>query len=109
MTTIASTGQLTTPGNSDTLTTGTVETLTLTLADTEYPYSFPAQTKAFIVRARTAAKLKVAYATGAVALGEYLTVPPGCNYGRENIGSASTTIYLESPSAGAVVEFESWV
>ncbi len=109
MTTIASTGALTSPTTPDSLTTGTVKTATLILANTEYPYTFPAQTKTFILHARTGARVEVAFAAGDLAAGDYLTVPPGCNYGRENIGSASTTLYVRSPAAGLVVEFESWV
>lgn len=109
MTTIASTGTLTSSSGSTSLTTGTVQTLELTLANTEYPFTFPAQTKAFIVHPRTAAKVKLAYAAGAIAAGDYLTLPAGCNFGRDGIGSAATTIYLESPTAALLVELESWV
>lgn len=109
MTTIASSGVSLTPNTNPTLTTGTVEIATLVLANVEYPYTFPAQTKAFIVHARLPGIIKIAFSAGDIADGNYLTIFAGAAYDREGIGSASTRVYLESPVAGLVVELESWV
>lgn len=108
MTTISSTSSSLNPQSSPQITTGLVENLTLVAANTEYSHTFPPYTKAFLIRARTPANLKLAYDPGQTGV-TYRTIPAGAATGWSNIGSATTKIFLQSTAAGVVVELESWV
>ena len=95
--------------NSTFVTTGTVETATATLANTEYSYAFPAYTKTFAWAIRNGGPVKVAVAAGDIGFGKYRTIYPGEVWERDSIGSAALTVYFSSAVAGSVVEIESWV
>lgn len=90
------------------VTTGKIENDTVSLADTEQSHTFPPYTKAFSAKARGVGKIKLSFDAGASGT-TYLTIWPGAVYTQENIGSASTTIYFQSPVAGLVLELVSWV
>lgn len=87
---------------------GKVQNLTLTNANQEYPHTFPANTKAFLIQARGNARLNLSYTSGESGT-IYRTIWPGSFVGQDGISSATTTVYLQSPTAGAIVELESWV
>lgn len=90
------------------VTTGKVENETIALANTEQSHTFPAYTKAIQIKARGNGKIKLAFDSGTSGT-VYQTVWAGSAYTQENIGSATTTIYFQSPVAGLVVELTSWV
>ena len=79
-------------------------------ADTNF--ILPADCIAFSVNERTAAiATRIAYASGGIAAGNYLTLPAGERYVETNIdpdGSATTTIYLRSDAAASTVEIITW-
>ena len=84
-------------------------TLTLTLADTEYSYEFPAWVKQFSVKARTDVAVRIAYVTGKVAVptDPYQTISAGCEFEEDNILGAKGVplkVYFASSSAGMVLE-----
>lgn len=107
MSTISSTVRSSTAITLPPLTTQTVENVTIALADTEQSHSFPAQTRHFRFRARTPAEIKYTSTSGASGT-TYGTLPKGCNYVSPLFDTALTTIYFQSPTAGVVVELESW-
>lgn len=77
------------------------------LANTEYSYAFPANTKKFKLKARGTARLQVAKTTGQTNT-NYVTISPGAIFPEENINVPTFTIYFESSKAGEVVEIWSW-
>jgi hypothetical protein len=98
-----------------TLMSPTLYAVTLTSADTEYSQALPAGLRALSFKARTAAAVRWAFATGKVATDKvatptdpYETLAAGQTYFKENLVGAAVTLYLASATAGAVVEVEVW-
>jgi uncharacterized membrane protein len=87
--------------------TGTVENVTIAVANTEQSHTFPANTKKFTVKARDAGKILLAFALGQSGV-EYHTISAGAFYGAEGVVAPAMTIYFQSPVAGLVVELTSW-
>jgi hypothetical protein len=94
---------------------GTVETQTftgfditsvaITLANTEYSYTFPAGTKGFQIQNRDTGVVKLRKTSG----GQYWTFFPGQPWFPVNIkGNATISIILESTSASQTVEVLYW-
>lgn len=82
-----------------------ITTVAITLANTEYTYSFPAGTKGFQIQNRNDAVIKLRKTSG----GAYWTFFPGQPWFPVNIkGTAAISIILESPSAGQTVEVLYW-
>lgn len=90
------------------VTTGKVENATIAVANVEQSHTFPAYTKSFMLQARGNGKIKLSFDSGTSGT-TYYTVYPGAYYCQGDIGSASTTIYFQSPNAGLVLELVSWV
>lgn len=88
--------------------TGTVENVSIAVANTEQSHTFPAGSRSIQVKARGGSKLKMSFSPGTSGT-TYQTIWPGAVYSQENIGATSTTIYFQSPVAGLVVEMTSWV
>jgi hypothetical protein len=77
-------------------------------ANTEYSYSFPAQTKYFRLKARDNSKLQLSYISGDSSI-LFLTLFPGFEYESPPFEvDSSITVYFQSNKAGTVVEIESW-
>ena len=90
------------------LSLGKVENITLILANTEYTHVFPANTKTFLMQARDGAgKIKLAFDVGTSG-SVYHTVPAGGFYSSGFIVAPTITVYIQSPSAGIIVELTSW-
>lgn len=102
---------------------GTVDIKTLTNANTEYSYEFPADVKGYSIQPRAAVDVRMAYVTGKVATptDPYATVKGslGQAFGTPNAiepqpaiadqaTAAGHKIYLASSTAGAVVEIVYW-
>jgi hypothetical protein len=79
-------------------------------ADTEYSQELPAICRRVCVQARTAVVLRLAFVTGKVATPTepYLTLRAGDIYDSGPVHLASATLYVASPTAGAVAELEAW-
>lgn len=85
-----------------------MENVTLITANTETPHTLPTSTRTFKVRPRGAATLKLAYDLGTSGT-VYWTITPGAWTGVDNVNPAlPLTLYLQSPTAGAIAEIESW-
>lgn len=91
----------------DGVTVGKIENVTLA-ANTEAAHTFPSNTKAFLIRSRNGAPLKIAH-TASESGTVYWTITPGGFYGANGIRAVTTTIYVQSPVAGTILELESWV
>lgn len=85
----------------------TTANVTMTSADTEYSYTFPAGTQKFSIKLRALnALLKVAFASGTSG-STYFTIPYGDILVMEaKIGGS--TIYFQSPTASQVAEIQTW-
>lgn len=81
--------------------------ITTVLANTEYSYAFPANTKKLKLKARGTAKLQIAKTTGQTNT-NYISVSPGAIFLEENINVPAFTLYFESNKAGEVIEIWSW-
>jgi hypothetical protein len=85
----------------------TIFNLTLTSGSTEYSQALPEITSKVMIKARsTSHVLQLAYVSGTSGT-VYLTIPAGQTYWDDSIGS-SATLYLQSPSAGAIAEILCW-
>jgi hypothetical protein len=89
--------------------TPTIQTVTLTLANTEYSITLPAGTKRFSMQPRTNVDVRFAFVTGKVAAPTepYATMKSGAPYTEFDILSGAR-IYFASSTAGTVVEVVSW-
>ena len=90
-----------------------IEWLEMTLADTEYSYTLPDNTKRFEVLNNGIQTVKLAYEAGKsveqvpVTDNEYWPLNPATTYG-ENELAGPITIYVQSPAAGSIVVVKSW-
>ena len=88
------------------VTTETVEHVVLTLANTEYSYTLPANTKAIMVKSQSGHDFKYAPNVGESGT-KFLTLPL---YEKSGIEPVTTRIiYFQSKRAGEVMEISSWV
>lgn len=88
-------------------TTPTIQNTTLTVAGDEYPVAIPDGTKFFTIKARGTEKLQYAYVASESGT-NYITIWPGDERLIKNLSTSALTIYVQSSTAGAVVEIESW-
>ena len=89
------------------VTTPKVDNLVIAAADTEQSFTFPAKTKSFLIQPRGNSKLRLSYAAGMSGT-DFYTIRSGAFYGESGIDADTTTIYVQSPQAGLVVELVSW-
>lgn len=81
--------------------------IVMTMANTEYSYAFPANTKRFIMRVRGTGKLQFSFVAGQTAT-NYMTLFPGSVHEEAEINISSTTVYFQNSKANEVVEILSW-
>lgn len=83
--------------------------LTLVNADQEYSQALTLNPSFFELKCRTLADLKFSLTSGESGT-NYITIPAGASWNsRGKIVGRTKTIYVQSPSAGAVVEICEWV
>lgn len=88
-----------------------VENVTLTVVDTEYNYTIPANCKSIEFWSRGGYPVRWEFTTGHVATpsGDYLTLKSNCSYSSPPaLNLSSKTIYFASDNAGDVVEIVAW-
>lgn len=93
--------------------TPTTAVVTLTSANTEYTYEFPAGTRRYALRARDGSSsnhYRWAWVTGKVATptDPYFKVPADVAEFQAGVDVGGDTIYLASATAGMVIQIESW-
>lgn len=89
----------------------TLQTVTLTNADTEYSITIPSGTKRFSMQPRQNVDVRFAFESGKVATPTepYATMKGGAPYTETNLDLQSDlTIYFASSTAGTVVEIIYW-
>jgi hypothetical protein len=85
----------------------TINNTTITSANTEYSYTFPAGTRAFRIKLEALnALLKVAFVSGESGT-NYITIPYG-DYMEMHAKVGGATIYFQSPSASQKAQIETW-
>ena len=85
----------------------TISNTTMTSANTEYSYAFPAGTRAFRIKLRDLnALLKIAFVSGQSG-STYITVPYG-DYLEMRAKVGGSTIYFQSPAAAQTAEIKTW-
>lgn len=85
----------------------TIYNLTLTSADTEYSQSLPEYVTKIMIKARsTTSTIKLAWVSGQSG-STYITIPANQTYWDDYVG-ASLTAFVQSSTAGEVVEFQVW-
>lgn len=88
-------------------TTPTIANISAITSGTEYSYTFPTNTKKFMLKTRDSARLQFSYISGQSGT-TYITVSSGSTYYLENLKLTSTTIYFQTNKNGETVEIESW-
>lgn len=85
----------------------TIANVSMTSANTEYSYTFPAGTRAFRIKLRALnAQLKIAFVSGESG-STYLTVPYG-DFLEMKAKVGGATIYFQSASASQTAEIKTW-
>jgi len=85
----------------------TIINLTLTNANTEYSQALKSFASRFSIQCRTVADIKLSFTSGQSGA-TYITIPGGSTFTQNGIFSGVLTLYVQSPSAGAVVEILEW-
>lgn len=83
-----------------------VTNTTLTNQNEESIITLPANCKKFLIQARTNADLKLSYTASASGT-VFLTIKAGSTYWEDAVRT-NNKIYLQSPTAGTVVEMVVW-
>lgn len=81
--------------------------VTLTSANTEYSQTLTGYVSQITVQARTAADVKMAFNSGQSGT-TYWTVKSSDAYYEITVGASDLTLYLQSTTAGVVVEIIAW-
>jgi len=91
-----------------TKTTPVIQNVTLALANTEYSIVVPTASVSYSIRTRGCSKLQLSF-TATQSGTNYITVWPGETYNEEGLTSAaSITLYVQSKTAGEVLEVWTW-
>jgi len=87
-----------------------IANITMTNADTEYSYEFPAGTNRFLIKTRDGTQFRLAFEQGKVATPTepYLTVTSYASYDESDINFTGT-VYFACGVAGKVIEIVYWV
>lgn len=106
-----SSGAIAMPMDARTATDWQVNTVAITLADTEYEYTFPANTVSWTMKLRgTTGKLYYASSTGKLPVSgdntTYVTVPANGTRSQDNVEYGGKKMYFESNLATQVVELD---
>lgn len=89
-------------------TTPDIQNVSLAVAGTEYSITIPTASVSYAIRTRNCSKLQLAF-TATESSTKYITIWPGETYGEEGLTStASITLYVQSSTAGEVLEVWTW-
>jgi len=80
------------------------------VANTEFSQALSAGVKEFIIRARGPGPglIRLAYAAGDIASGDYITIYPGEVRGVDNLKTFTQSLYMSCSKASQVIEIEEW-
>lgn len=88
-----------------TVTGFTIANVPMAVANTEYSYTLPNNTKKFLFRMRVSSICKLAYISGNSGL-IYVTLNPNTVYYKENLDLSGVTIYFQSSVGSQTAEIE---
>lgn len=88
--------------------TPTIVNIQTVLANTEYSYTFPNNTKRYRINTRNNAILQFAFISGQTNT-QYIKINPGSYYEESGLDILTVTVYFRSNKAGEIVEILSWV
>lgn len=83
-------------------TTATIYNVSATTAGTEYSQALPANCKYFLLRARTPAKIQLAYTSGATNT-TYVTIPPYASFDDKQYYTTQT-VYFQTNQNNTIIE-----
>lgn len=87
----------------------TVANVSIPLAGTEQSYTFPLDTKQFLLQLRgVGSRLQFSYVAGTSGT-TYVTLYSGAFYAEKDIDNASLTIYFQASQASQTLEILSWI
>lgn len=90
-------------------TTPTVSNVDLGLADTEYQVIIPAGTRQFLIKTRSGAALRLAFAVGDTS-SNYLEIPKNCYWAQTDINTGGPlSLYVRCSVGTQVLEVLTWV
>lgn len=84
-----------------------VHNVVIAAADVEQSFTFPANTRRFVIKPRGHGKIRLAHIATESA-SNYLTIWPGAFYCSPEFAASAKTIYFQSPVEGLSIEMESW-
>lgn len=90
-----------------TVSTATIQNITLATATTEYTITIPANSKRFTLKTRNNSILKVSYTSGQSGI-NYFTIGYGVCYTEDSLDGSSLTLYLQSSKDSTIIEVLSW-
>ena len=93
--------------NTDVVSTPFSDNFSMPLANTEYAYAFPDNTRRFMIQNRNVGIIKLSYTSGESGT-NYFSLSGGVVYSERNIETTTITLYLQSPSANQLLEVISW-
>jgi hypothetical protein len=93
--------------NTDVVSNPAIFNFAMPLANTEYGFTFPVNTRRYTLVNRTNGMIKYSFIPGDSGI-IYRTIPPGTASIQTNLSKPSITIYLQSPSSNQILEIESW-
>lgn len=84
-----------------------ITTVDMPLADTEYSFEIPRETSQILLKLRSQGViLKLAYSSGDIASGNYVTIPQGSSKTLEHMNLIGKTLYVMTASASQTLEVE---
>lgn len=84
-----------------------ISNLSISLANTEYQFNFQLNTKKFIIRSRSPAKLQFAFVSGNSSI-NYFTIPIGCSFTEEGVQLQNKSLFVQSNNA-TILEILEWI
>ena len=81
----------------------------LDLANTIYTVTLPTDTKSYTIKTRGNTAFKLAYRSGGIEAGDYLSIPSGSGESEDGLSREdSITIYAQGEVDGEVLEVKRW-
>ena len=84
-----------------------ITNFSLALPNVEYQFNFQLNTKKFIIRSRSPAKIQFAFVLGDSSV-SYFTIPVGCSFTEEGMQLQNKSLFVQSSSA-TILEILEWI
>lgn len=81
----------------------------LTSKDEVYSFTLPADTKSYTIKTRGNSEFKLAYKSGEIEAGNYITIPSGTAENEDNLGcETAITGYVQCEKDNEYLEVKRW-